>query len=126
MIAAIWTLIAGWRGALLLAAIGAGAVWHLGAVSDARHSGALSERLVWQEKQRRADIKREAERQAAQGAIDAAETMMIEAMAETAIAEADLDAALKQEKTSNDTKTGGACRAYLPDGVRDALNRIGR
>lgn len=125
MIAAIWTLIGGWRGALVLAAIAAGAVWHFSAVSDARQAGALSERLVWQEKQRRADIKREAERRVAQGAIDAAETKMINAMAETAIAEADLDAALKQE-TSNDTKTGGACRPYLPDGVRDALNRIGR
>lgn len=126
MIAALWTLIGGWRGALVLAAIGAGAVWHLAAVSQARQAGALSERLVWQEKQRRADIKREAERQVAQGAIDAAETKMINAMAETAIAEADLDAALKKEKTRNDAKTGGACQPDLPDGVRDALNRIGR
>lgn len=126
MIAALWALIGGVRGAAVLAVVGLGLWWHFDAVTEARREGALSERLVWQEKQRRLDIKVAADRDAAQAKLESAEIALINALAANAITEADLDAALKQDEADNAEKNAGACRAALPGGVRDALNRIGR
>ncbi|MCL6708609.1 hypothetical protein M8R20_16570 [Pseudomonas sp. R2.Fl] len=101
-------------------------VWP-GWLNDAREAGALGERLVWMEKQRRMDIKLEADRKAAQAKIDAAELSMINAMAESAIRTSELERAIAEEKANaKDDPVGGvaACPA-MPERVRNALNGIG-
>lgn len=105
-------------------------VWP-GWLYEAREEGALGERIVWQERQRRADAKAEQDRKAAQDKINAASAELINALASSAIRENELQAAIaemeRQADDENETDAGArpVCPA-MPAGVRDALNRIGR
>lgn len=96
--------------------------------AKARDEGALSERLVWQEKQRRLDLKRETERLEAQAKIDAAEKARLDASIINAVRYSALEQAIEQERKKNAAAEDdiAACRKPMPDGVRDALNAIGR
>ncbi len=124
--------LAAWDVILLAVALTVAAyqVWP-GWLRQAREAGALGERLVWQEKQRRADLDREREREAAQASIDAAERAMLDAAAASAIKINELEAAIAETRTSDDaTAPAGAadrpaCRS-IPERVRNALNGIGR
>lgn len=96
-------------------------------VAKARDEGALSERLVWQEKQRRLDIKRNEERLVAQAKIDAAEKARLDASIINAIRYSALEQAIELEREKNAAAEDDiACREFMPDSVRNALNAIGR
>lgn len=95
-----------------------------GWLREAREAGALSERLAWMEQQRRAELRREADRRAAQARIDRAEAAAINAMAQSAILRNDLETAIAE---ADDEDGGGVARdCGLPERVRGALNAIGR
>ncbi|HLP67936.1 MAG TPA: hypothetical protein VK181_10500 [Rhizobium sp.] len=120
--------IAAWDVILLAVALTVAAfiVWP-GWVRQAKEAGALSVRLEWMEKQRRAAIDAEKIRQEAQAKIDAAERQLINRQIEASIERDDLLSAIKEERESNADKTddnGAACRP-MPDRVRNALNAIG-
>jgi hypothetical protein len=97
-------------------------------VAKARDEGALSERLVWQEKQRRLDIKRDEERLVAQAKIDAAEKARLDASIINAGRYSALEQAIELEREKNAAAENdiAACREFMPDSVRNALNAIGR
>lgn len=123
--------LAAWDVILLAIALTVGAfhVWP-GWMRQAREAGALSERLVWQEKQRRADLDREAERVAAQTKVDAAERLLLDTQAAGAIRINELETAIAEERKSDaNAATGVAGRSacdLIPERVRNALNSIGR
>ncbi|MBD9390114.1 hypothetical protein IB237_23215 [Agrobacterium sp. AGB01] len=96
--------------------------------AKARDEGALSERLVWQEKQRRLDIKRDEERLVAQAKIDAAEKARLDASIINAVRYSALEQAIELEREKNAAAEDdiAACREFMPDSVRNALNAIGR
>lgn len=117
---AIWKLI-GWRGVIVAALIAVGSWWHLSAVSKAYDRGQLSERLVWQEKERRAILKAEKERDIAQAKINTAEAELITAQQQASMRRRAMENALEAER-NNDGKPAVDRRACdLPDRVREAL-----
>lgn len=93
-----------------------------GRVGRAVHSGVLSERLVWQERQRRWEI-------ATQAKVDAVEDDWNEERRRQAAhhmdAIAELERAIADEKPKS-SSGGPACDAALPRGVSRALDKIGR
>lgn len=113
-----------WDAILLAVALTVAAfvVWP-GWLGDAREAGALSERLVWMEAQRKLAVKLEKERKAAQEKIDAAEIAMINTMAQGTIRLAELEQALAEERA--DASSSAAVCPAMPSRVRDALNAIG-
>lgn len=114
---AIWKLI-GLRGVVIAALIAAGAWWHLYAVSKAYDRGQLSERLVWQEKERRAILKAEKERDIAQAKINTAEAELIDVQQSAAMRRRAMESALEAERASG--RDLSVC--VLPDRMRDALD----
>jgi hypothetical protein len=93
-----------------------------GRVGRAYQRGQLSERLIWQERQRRWEI-------ATQGKVDAIEDAWNEERRRQAAAHmdaiAELERAIADEKT---IRSGGgpSCNAALPRGVSRALDKVGR
>lgn len=127
----LWRMI-GWRGLLVAGVIVAGWWWHSSRVSAAREAGAQSVRLEWAEARQRAELDQARKIRKQQEQIDAAEAALVNAQATAAIRESELDAAIaKQEvKDAKPNSTGGtgavsSCPA-IPEGVRNALNAIGR
>ncbi|HEV7251444.1 MAG TPA: hypothetical protein VGN93_31085 [Shinella sp.] len=94
-----------------------------GRVGRAREGGRLDERLIWQERQRRADLKRDADRRQAQAEIDAIERDYWSRQAADALKISELEKTLEE-----DPKNGDAAgdRPALSRRVRDAINPIGR
>ncbi|WP_414901222.1 secretion protein HylD [Rhizobium cremeum] len=124
--------LAAWDVILLAIALTVAAyhVWP-GWLRQAREAGVLSERLVWQEKQRRADLDREREREAAQAKIDTAERNLIDTQAAGAIRINELETAIAEKRKPADANAaaGVADRSTcdpIPERVRNALNSIGR
>lgn len=128
---ALWRLV-GWRGLLVAGVILAVALWHLSQVSAAREDGAQGVRLEWAEARRRAEIEQARKIQKQQEKIDAAEAALVDAQAAAAIRRAELEDAIARQETgdANTTDDGGAAARSscppIPEGVRNALNRIGR
>ncbi|WP_062233256.1 hypothetical protein [Aureimonas sp. N4] len=102
------------------------------ALPAAREQGAQTERIVWQQAQRDAEAKAEADRQAAQTKIDAIERDYHQREADRAARMSALEAALEQEQAdavqSPPAVVGSApaCRPAVPKRLRDALDGIGR
>lgn len=124
--------LAAWDVILLSVALTVAAflVWP-GWLRQAREAGALGERLVWQEKQRRSDLQREAERETAQAQIDLAERQLLDAQTAGAIRINELETAIAETRKSDDATAiaGAAGRPAcgpIPERVRSALNGIGR
>lgn len=97
----------------------------------AREAGAQAERLVWQEAQRKAEAKAEADRRAAQVRIDAIERNFHQREAERLAQLSALEAAIDQEDArvpipSAADRGAVACRPAVPRGLRDALDSVGR
>ena len=120
--------VAAWDVILLAVALTVAAfvIWP-GWLRQAREAGALSVRLEWMEKQRRAAIDAEKARQEAQAKIDAAERQLVNRQIEASIERDDLLSAIKEARESNADQTddsGAVCRP-MPDRVRNALNAIG-
>ena len=128
---ALWRLV-GWRGLLVAGVIGAAALWHFSATSAAYKRGAQSVRVEWEDARRRAEIAQTRRVQKQQDQIDAAEIAMINAQATAAVRRTELDAAIakhevKDEKPNSTGSTGAVSSCpFIPEGVRNALNRIGR
>ncbi len=101
------------------------------ALPDAREQGAQTERMVWQQAQRAAEAKAEADRQAAQLQIDAIERDYHQREADRAARMSALEAALEQEQAdavqSPPPVAGSApaCRPAVPKRLRDALSGVG-
>ncbi len=95
-----------------------------GRVDRAYQDGKLSERLAWQEKQRRAEIKLAADRRAAQETIDRIEADYWAKQTDQAIQLADLEKALQAERAQNADIS--ACHSGVSKRVRDQLAPIGR
>lgn len=105
-------------------------VWP-GWLRQAREAGALGERLVWQEKRRRADLDREAERKTAQASIDAAERQLLDTQTAGAIRINELETAIAEKRKPADANAaagvaGRSACDLIPERVRNALNSIGR
>ena len=108
--------------ALILAALYG---WHLLEISRSYSAGQLSERLIWQERAARDQIKREEERKAAQAAIDKIERDYWEKQTNDAIKLSDLEKAIEEERAAND-EAPRTCRPAVSKRVRDSLDAIGR
>ena len=97
-------------------------------------AGQLNERLVWQEKQRRAEIKRAAEVKAQQAVLDAASRKLAASRRDAdARIQADLEDRIRQQKDEdNDPKAagdpGGACkpRHGIPARLSIGIDAFGR
>lgn len=116
---------------LMLGWLAAGFYFGLVSLPAARQAGAVSERLVWQEAQRKAEAKADADRRAAQVRIDAIERAYHERTAEQAAQLDVLEASIAQESArvpipSVADRGTPACRPAVPRGLRDALDPIGR
>ncbi|MDO9417051.1 hypothetical protein [Pararhizobium sp.] len=107
--------------ALLLVAVYG---WHRLEVSRSYSAGQLNERIVWQERAARDQIKRDADRKAAQATIDKIEREYWEKQTNDAINLASLETALKEEQANE--KVSGTCGPAVSKRVRDAINAIGR
>lgn len=94
-----------------------------GRVGRAREAGRLDERLVWQEQARRAEIRRQADRQAAQAKIDEVEREYLSRTMTDAMKIAELEKALEQEQTSS---PAAGCGPAVSRRLRDAIDRVGR
>lgn len=94
-----------------------------GRVGRVREAGRLDERLVWQERLRRAELKREADRRAAQATIDVVERDYFSRQATDAIRISELEKALEDEQTSS---PAAGCGPAVSRKLRDAIDRIGR
>lgn len=97
----------------------------------AREAGAQTERAVWEECQREAEAKAEADRRAVQSRIDAIERDFHQREAARLVELSNLEAALDQEANrapipSAADRGAVACRPAVPRGLRDALDGIGR
>ncbi len=93
--------------------------FHYNEVAAARAAGATDERVVWQQRQATAEAKAEADRKAAQEAINAAERSYLQTRAAADIQKSELKKALDNEKAS-----ARACAAVTRE-LRDKLNVIG-
>lgn len=96
-------------------------------------AGQLNERLVWQEKQRRADIAHAAKVKAQQIQIDAAAQLLADSRRAEDIRLADLEERIRQQKDEdNDPKAagdpGGACkpRRGIPARLSIGIDAVGR
>lgn len=98
-----------------------------GRVDRQRRAGALEERGHWQEAQRMLREALDAERRAAQDAIDMAVTRYLDERAAREAANTELEAALAASEAANaqESDGGGACTA-LSRGTLRALDKIGR
>lgn len=94
-----------------------------GRVGRARVAGRLDERLVWQERQRRAQLKLDRERDLAQAKIDAVEQDYLTRQTTDAIRISELEKALEDEQTSD---AAPGCGPALSRRLRDAIDNIGR
>lgn len=94
-----------------------------GRVGRAREAGRIDERLVWQENARRAELKREQARRAAQEKIDQVERDYLARQTDDAIRISDLEKALENEQTNSPV---AGCGPAVSRRLRDALDRVGR
>jgi hypothetical protein len=114
-----------------LAVLGAVFWWHQTQVSNAYASGQTSERLVWQERQVRADIEADLARKNTQVLIKAVEADYWQKQAASEVQHRDqltaLEQTLTEEKADDEKKPAVAgCPAFVSKRVRDQLNAIGR
>lgn len=102
----------------------AAAAYHVVEVRHARteayQSGQLNERILWQERQRRAELDAEADRAAAQQKIKDIETSYWQRQTGYADQITDLRKALDDEKSDD------ACTPIISRRMRDKLDAIGR
>ncbi|MCA0032778.1 hypothetical protein [Mesorhizobium sp. B263B2A] len=109
-----------------------GSLWGYGAYKhhEGYSAGQLAERLVWQEQQRRAQIKAEAKAKAQQVEIDAAalEYAKQQHADEQHIASLEEDIRLQKDEDlgPSDPKTGPACHAGIPARVSIGIDGVGR
>ncbi|MER9196411.1 hypothetical protein NKI13_24520 [Mesorhizobium australicum] len=114
------------------AALLGGSLWGYGAYKhhEGYSAGQLSERLVWQEQQRKAQIKAEAKAKAQQAEIDAAAFEYASQQRADEQHIASLEEAIRQQKDEDlgppDPKTGPVCHAGIPGGVSTRIDAIGR
>lgn len=94
-----------------------------GRVGRSREAGRLDERLVWQERQRREQLAREADRRAAQTKIDQVERDYLSRVATDTIRISELEKALEADQTSS---PAAGCGPAFSRKLRDAIDRIGR
>jgi len=94
-----------------------------GRVGRASEAGRLDERLVWQERARRAEVKLDRERRLAQEKIDHVEREYFARQTLDAIRISDLEKALEDEQTS---VPAPGCGPAVSRRLRDAIDRIGR
>jgi hypothetical protein len=115
--------------------LGLVAWWHLAQVSSAANAARTGERLVWQERQARAEIEADRDRQATQALIKSVEADYWQKQAAGEVQHRDEMAALEQtlteEKAENDPTPDGKpapdrCPDFVSKRVRDQLNPIGR
>lgn len=103
-------------GAIVLAAL----IWHQIDRNAASADGQRNERVIWQERQARADLKAEQDRKTAQAAITRIEIDYGERVAAEGAKATEFRKALENEKAA-----GRACAAITRE-LRDKLNAIGR
>lgn len=94
-----------------------------GRVGRAREAGKLDERLVWQEREIRAELRRTADRKAAQTRIDEVEREYFSRSTTDAIRISELEKALEEDQT---TSAPAGCGPALSRRLRDAIDRVGR
>ncbi|WP_439604161.1 hypothetical protein [Shinella sp.] len=94
-----------------------------GRVGRAREAGRLDERLAWQEQSRRAELRRQADRQSAQDRIDQVERDYFSRQTTDALTISELEKALVDEQASG---AAAGCGPALSRRLRDALDPIGR
>lgn len=94
-----------------------------GRVGRAREGGRLEERLAWQEQGRRAELRRQADKQAAQEQIDQVERDYLSRQTADALTISELEKALAEEQASG---AAAGCGPALSRRLRDALDTIGR
>ena len=94
-----------------------------GRVGRAREAGRLDERLAWQEQSRRAELRRQTDRQAAQDKINQVERDYFSRQTADAITISELEKALVDEQASGAV---AGCGPALSRRLRDALDPIGR
>ena len=94
-----------------------------GRVGRAREAGRIDERLAWQEIERRAELKREQARRAAQEKIDQVEREYLARQTDDAVRISDLEKALENEQTNSPS---AGCGPAVSRRLRDAINRVGR
>jgi hypothetical protein len=127
----MWWLKAG----AVAAVIGLSIWWHQAQVNNAYASGQINERLVWQERQARANIEADRDRQETQTLIKSVEADYWQKQAASEVQHRDEMAAIEQtlteEKAENDKILDGkpaasGCPAFVSKRMRDQLNAIGR
>lgn len=111
----------GWRGAIAIAILLAGAWWHLSRVSDAREAGAQSVRLEWQEANRRAELKAIERQKQRQDEIAKIEAELMTTQTQAAMRRRALENALEDERANDGNPAVDRRACTLPDRVRDAL-----
>lgn len=94
-----------------------------GRVGRAREAGRLDERIAWQEQARRAELRRQTDKQAAQDKIDQVERDYFARSSADAITISELEKALGEEQASGAV---AGCGPALSRRLRDALDPIGR
>lgn len=94
-----------------------------GRVGRAHEAGRLEERLAWQEQGRRAELRRQADKQAAQERINQVEWDYLSRQTADALTISELEKALAEEQASG---AAADCGPALSRRLRDALDPIGR
>lgn len=94
-----------------------------GRVGRARDAGRRDERLVWQEKQRRADLAREIARREAEVKIDQVERDYLSRQTADTLRIFELERTLEEEQTRI---LAAGCGPAVSRKLRDAIDRIGR
>lgn len=97
--------------------------WHLYERGRAYNAGQRDERLVWQEKARRAELQRDADRKIAQTKIDEVERDYLSRAAGDAIRISELEKALEEDQTSS---LAAGCGPAVSRRLRDAIDHVGR
>jgi hypothetical protein len=100
-----------------------------GRVGRAREAGRMTERMVWQDQARQAEIARAAARRLAEEKIEAAERDYVTRQTADALRISDLEKALKEEITANEKPVADglpSCHPVLSRRLRDAIDAVGR
>lgn len=111
----------GWRGAIAIAILLAGAWWHLSRVSEAREAGAQSVRLEWQESRRREELAALERQKKQQDEINRLEIDLLNSRALSATRIRSLEEAIEAERLENEKNGVDLSVCRLSDRMRDQL-----
>lgn len=111
----------GWRGAIAIAIILAGAWWHFSKVSEAYERGKQTVRIEWQESRRREELAALERQKKQQAEINRVEIDLLNSRALSATRIRSLEEALEAERAENEKNGVDLSVCRLSDRMRDQL-----